>query len=101
MVHTVMFASGFDCAASTTYAVTVEALGSETQTPILFTWPSSGALAGICGTSYYSTTRNDLGNCTDLDTGMYCVFPIISHIDDGTGGGGGGLAANPIRGFIS
>jgi hypothetical protein len=100
MAHTVMFGSGFDCAASTVYAVTVEALGSEAQTPVLLSYPANADLAGICGTSFYATTRNDLGNCSDTNTDMYCVFPIISHFDDGAGGGGG-LAANPARGFIA
>jgi hypothetical protein len=85
---TVYFASGFDCAANTTYAVTFEALGSETQTTILYTYGSSGERSAVMGSSFYSTTRNDLGNCTDLTTAMYAVFPIISHVDDGAGAGG-------------
>lgn len=101
MAHTVMFASGYDCSASTVYAVTVEALGTETQTPILYTYAANADLAGVLGTSFYATTRNDLGNCTDTTTDLYCVFPIISHVDDGSGGGGGGLASNPARGFIA
>jgi hypothetical protein len=101
MAQTVMFGSGFDAAASTVYAVTVEALGSETQTPILLTYNSSAECAGVMGSSFYSTTRNDGGSCTDLNTAIYGIFPIISHFDDGAGGGGGGLAANPTRGFIA
>lgn len=92
---TVYFASGFDCAANTTYAVTFEALGSETQTTILFTYSSSAERSAVMGPSFYSTTRNDLGNCTDTNTDMYAVFPIISHIDDGAGGGGGGMIVHP------
>ena len=100
MAQSIMFGSGFDAAANTVYAVTVEALGSETQTPILLTYNSTAECAGVMGSSFYSTTRNDGGSCTDLSTAIYGVFPIISHIDDGSGGGGGGLAANPARGFI-
>jgi hypothetical protein len=103
LVHTFLFASSFDASASTVYALTVEALGTETQSLIRWDWPANADLAGILGTSFHATTRNDSGSCTDDDNSLYSVFPIISHIDDATGGGGGGggLAANPARGFIA
>lgn len=96
--HSIMFASGFDTTASTTYAVTIEALGTETQSLVLWSYTSNAHLAGVLGTSFYSTTRNDLGNCTDSNSEIYGVFPIISHVDSGAAGG---LAASPVRGFIA
>lgn len=100
LCHIVMFGSGYDCAASTTYAITMEALGTETQSMIRWDYPTNGALAGILGTSFYATTRNDLGNCTDDTDSIYGIFPIFSKADDGAGGGGG-LSANPARGFFA
>lgn len=84
------FASGFACAANTTYAITMEAIGTDTQSMPRHDWPANADLAGILGASFYATTRNDLGNCTDDDNSMYAIFPLFSKMDDGAGGGGSG-----------
>lgn len=88
--HIIMFGSTYNCDAGTIYAITMEALGTDTQAMIRWEYPSNGALGGILGTDFYSTTRNDLGNCTDGNTMIYALFPIFDQIDDGTGSGGGG-----------
>lgn len=92
MAKIISFSSGFDCAAGSTYALTLQALGSETQGMLRWEYPSNAHLAGIMGTSFHATTRNDEGNCTDSGNNnfLYGIFPIFSHVDDGTGGGGGG-----------
>lgn len=99
--HIIMFGDTFECAAGTTYALTMEALGSETQGLLRWEWTANADLAGILGTDFYSTTRNDGGSCTDTNDMIYGIFPIFDQIDNASGGGGGGLAANPARGFIA
>jgi hypothetical protein len=94
--HDIMFGSGFSCAAGTTYAITMEAMGTDTQAMVRWDWPSNTHLAGVVGTSFYATTRNDLGNCTDDNNSIYGIFPIFSHADDGAGGGGGATASGVV-----
>jgi hypothetical protein len=84
------FASGVALAANTTYAVTVEATGTDTQAMPRYDWPSNAHLAGVLGTNFYATTRNNLGSCTDDNDSMYAVFPLFSKADDGSGGAASG-----------
>lgn len=100
LYHDIFFGSGFDCAAGTTYAITMEALGTDTQSIVRWDWPSNAHLAGIMGSSFYATTRNNLGNCTDDDNSMYAIFPIFSHVDDGSGAGGGLLTHSGMSGGL-
>lgn len=101
LAHVISFGSGYVCAAGTTYAVTMEALGTDTQAMLRWEYAANADLAGMVGTGFYAVTRNDGSACTDQNTQVYALFPIFDQIDDGTGSGGGGLAANPARGFIA
>lgn len=100
--HIISFGGGYVCEAGVVYAITMEALGTDTQAMLRWVYDTNAHLGNMLGTSFYSTTRNDGGSCTDADNMIYGLFPIFDQIDDATGGGGGGgLAANPARGFIS
>lgn len=52
------------------------------------------------GANTYHTQRTDGGAWTDTNTRVALMIPLVSGFDNGAGGGGG-LAANPIRGFVA
>ena len=52
------------------------------------------------GADTYHTGRTDGGAWTDTNTRVAMIIPLVSGFDNGAGGGGG-LAANPIRGFVA
>lgn len=52
------------------------------------------------GADTYHTGRTDGGAWTDTNTRVALIIPLVSGFDNGAGGGGG-LAANPIRGFVA
>lgn len=100
--HAVYFDAAVDLSASTQYAVTFKADSTDSAALLRFDYETgNNALLGShCGTSFYEATRNDLtGAFSTVDYRVYAVYPIFSKMDNGAGGGGG-LAANPIRGFI-
>lgn len=84
--HIVMFGDSFVCQAGVTYAITMEALGTDTQSVPRWDYLTNAHLGSVLGTSFYATTRNDLGNCTDDSDSVYGIFPIFAE-DDDTGGG--------------
>ena len=107
LVHYVLFDAPYDCAANTVYAVTIKATSTDTLNIHRYGYGSSSDRACIMGADYYSVYRNGgAGNptagspaFTTDNTSVYCVWPIFSKFDDAVGGGG--LAANPIMGFVS
>lgn len=89
--HTYLFSSAVDLSASTVYAIALKANGIETANIIRYDYDSNAHLGGFFGTSFYSTTRNNgSGAFTDDNAKVYAIFPILSKIDDATGGAGGG-----------
>ena len=49
---------------------------------------------------YLGTRSGGTGTFTDTTTTVPMIYLLIDGIDDGAGGGGG-LAANPVRGFVA
>lgn len=97
MPKIIMFGDSYLCEANVVYAVTAEALGSETQSVPRWDYPSNAHLAGILGTSFHATTRDGLGNCSDADTdSFYGIFPIFDQADDATGGSGGATGSGIV-----
>lgn len=52
------------------------------------------------GVDTYWTERTDAGSFSDTNTRLHLLTPLVQGFDDAAGGGGG-LAANPIRGFVA
>lgn len=52
------------------------------------------------GVDTYWTARTDGGAFSDTNTQLHMMVPLVQGFDNGAGGGGG-LAANPIRGFVA
>ena len=97
--HTIYFDTAVNLSAGTTYAVALKADGTDTASIPRHDYSSNAHLGNYFSTSFYSTTRNNgSGAFTDDDAKVYAIFPVLSQFDDAAGGGG--LAANPIRGFV-
>lgn len=89
--HTYLFNTPVDLSAGTVYAIAYKADGIETANIPRMDYASNAHLGGFFGTSFYSTTRNNgSGAFTDDNAKVYAIFPILSKIDDATGGAGGG-----------
>ena len=89
--HTYLFNTPVDLAAGTVYAIALKAAGTETANIPRMDYDSNAHLGNFLGTSFYSTTRNNgSGAFTDDSAKVYAVFPLLSKIDDATGGAGGG-----------
>lgn len=85
------FDTAVACAANTTYALALKATAAGTIQPVRFSYTANAELVSLMGeTGFYSTTANNAGDFTDDNTRVYCVFPLISKLDDGAGGAGGG-----------
>jgi hypothetical protein len=104
--HIVRFTSAVDLTANTTYALALKANGSDNASLLRWDYSANADLAGVLGTSFYSTTRDGGtgapttgGNSfTDDNAKVYAVFPLFSKFDDGAGGGGGASGGFVIGG---
>lgn len=61
---------------------------------------ANASLAAMWGIGSYQVDGTTLGTWTERTARIAGVFPVVTALDDGVSAGGGGLAANPIRGFI-
>lgn len=97
-LHMCMFPSTYDAVAGASLGMTLKADSTDNASLIRYTFNSNADLAAFCGINCHQISRNNAGTVT-YDTARACsIWPIVSHIDDGVGGGG--LAANPVRGFM-
>lgn len=105
--HLVLFPSAVSLSANTVYGIAFKATGSDSAQVFRWDYNANDDLACFMGINFYSITRDGGsgaptggGNTFTSDSAkVYAVFPVFAGFDDGAGGGGG-LAANPIRGFV-
>ncbi len=95
----VFFDAAVDLVAGT-YRITVLPTTTSSMTIIHCTMPSATGVRSAMpgGENTYWTERTDAGAWTDTNTRFMGLTPLASGFDDGAGAGG--LAANPIRGFV-
>lgn len=104
--HLVLFPSTISLAANTVYGIALKATGTDSASLFRWDFNANADLGFFMGIDFYSITRDGGsgaptggGNTFTTDSAkVYSVFPVFSAFDDGAGGGGG-LAANPMRGF--
>ena len=99
-----LFQSSVTMTAGSTYRFAIMNATSTDNTVYTFQADDAGALAGHCLGDMYLTTADlatptVIGDWTDTTTECPFAYVIIDGLDDGAGGGGG-LAANPVRGYI-
>ena len=94
----VVFPTPYEVAAGTRYDITLEAR-TATAAGGLWNHVASGYLAAHpSGADTYRVSYNNGASRTTDTAQVTGIVPLIDQIDDGTGGGG--LASNPIQGFI-
>lgn len=99
--HVILFDTGVDIAANTVFALAIKAAGTEDANMVRWTYASNAHLASHLGTNVYSTTRNNAtGAFTDNSTMVYGIYPLISKLDDGAGGGVTIAGTPMLRGMV-
>lgn len=98
------FATPRDLTAGTTYYVSLRSPSTMTWTHEYLTYSVAGHMGWMpLGTAAYKVTREadtaGTGAFTEVTADCYPVTLLFSKLSDNAGGGGG-LAANPIRGFL-
>lgn len=98
------FSSDVSLSANTVYRVAIEPSSSTSLTAYFATYHSSAIRAqSILGAQAYHTSAKNptgTGSWTDDETRVVFIGVMLSSIDIPTGGGGG-LASNPVGGFIA
>lgn len=104
-LHTIIFDTPVTIAANTKFALTIQPTDTNSDIEFIEHDFTSFSAAGKAVYPFNSTvkkaTRLDAtGALTETDNVVEPIWPLLSAVDITTGGGGG-LAANPIRGFVS
>lgn len=94
------FDASVECPAGT-YRITITPTTGSNIVVGWFTMPSATGIrhASPGGVDTYWTERTDGGSWTDTTTRIAQLSPLIDGLDDAAGGGSG-LAANPLGGFV-
>lgn len=96
MMRVLLFSAPFDLVAGQTYALAIKATSTTGPSMMRHVYATTAELGCYLSDSFYSTTRNNgSGAFTDTNTEVYAIFPLLSHLDDGAGGAGGGLIRHP------
>lgn len=84
------FSSAYDVAASTAFDMTLSKQGQAGTAAIQYLETADNAeMAAMWNLSMYGVTYNNGGSRGTQTARLYGVFPLISHIGDDAGGGGG------------
>lgn len=95
--HICWFSSGYDVVAGSSYGLTLKSDSTDNASMLRIDYNANGDLAGFAGVDHHSITRNNAGTVTYDTAKVYAIFPIVTHISDGAGGGGG-LLTHPGMG---
>jgi len=95
-----LFAAAVDCSAGVHRMTILPTTTSNNGSGHVTISSATGARYAMPGgNDAYWTERTDAGSFSDTNTRLMHLIPLVQGFDDGAGGGG--LAANPIRGFVA